>query len=229
MKEIIWNHKNLKDKYPSIFYQLSRFYEIDDIVNENKLEQKNILLNNIIENKIVNSKNYKLYWETNFLDKLSKVINHKVVGATYGIGPSLGGKIILMTDINTKKSKELVFFISLITNYYSVQIVTIDKYFINNNFYTNKEAWGVENVVVSSIPTDDGKLFDIVEKFICDELVDAKFFPFIFDTIKLNNFIVPYKYVYDFSTISDGFFNKGLILHENTKIIGDINYKIDKI
>lgn len=221
MEYLIWKAENLKDKYSKIFFNLNKYYDFDDTLDKNKTK----IMNSIIEERIINQQNYKIQWVECFLDKLSKLVNYEVVGATYGIGPSLGGKII----INKEKKKELTFFVSLLSNYYSIQIVEIDKYYITNEYFTNKESLGVKKIIVSPVETEFGELFNTVDKFIRNEIKDSKFLPFKFDMIKIIDFKVNYKFINDYSTVSDGFFNKGLALLKNTQIIGDINYLINEI
>lgn len=225
MKYFIYDSENLKNEYPNVFLKLNKFYNF----NNSNIKVKLNLLNSIIEEKILNKENYKSSWEMSFLDKLSKTINYDVIGATYGLGPSLGGKIIINKDKDSKKTIELIFFISLLTNYYSIQIVNIDKYFLKNEYFIKKEAWGVNKIIVSPLEDDLGKLFISVENFILSEIKDAKFLPFKFDMIKIKDFQVNYKFVKDYSSVSDGFFSKGIVLHDNTEIIGYINYKFHNL
>lgn len=223
MEYSIWNKKTLKENYPNVFFHLHRFYF--NTPNKNGVDP----LNEVIEKNILKREIYERNWEKGFLEKLSRKINHEVIGATYGLAPSLGGKIILKKNDTNERIEELVFFVSLLTNYYSIQIVEIDKFIISNDYFSNKEAWGVKKIVVSPIPEENGNLFKVVENFISEEIQNAKILPFRFDTIKVKNFQVEYKYVKDYSSISDGFFNKGLIFHKDTQVIGDIDYMIYEI
>lgn len=228
MEYLIWNYETLREAYPKVCLYLNKFYSYNikekDHIDYNRVD----LLNEVIGKNILEREIYEKKWKVGFLDKLSKKINYEIIDATHGLVPNFGGRIILNKSENNSK-KELLFFVSLITNYYSIQIINIDKYIISNEYFTNKEAMGVKKIVVSPLEIENGSLFIEIEKFICSKIDNAKFLPFKFDTIKLEKFEVPYKYVKDFSTVSDAFFHKGLTLHKDTEIIGNIEYKIDKI
>lgn len=229
MKYLIWRNETLEKNYPSVFSHLHKFYTIQISKKEKLNYKKNELLNEVINKNIIENSTYQKQWKNIFINKLSKIINYEIIDATHGLSPNFGGRIILNKSEDNKKNKELFFFISFITNYYSIQIVNFDKYIISNKYFSNKEAFGIKKIIVSPLENENENLFKEIEEFICNTIDNAKFLPFKFDTIKIENFQVPYKYVKDYSTISDGFFNKGLIFHEETEIIGDIEYKIDNI
>ena len=191
--------------------------------------QKN--LKRLIKNNIENSENFKLRWTNGFLKKVSQETNYHVLGATFGLVPNYGGKIILKQSDDLRFSTEIHFFVSLINNLYSIQIVYSDKFTTyEREFLSDITGYGINKIIVSPIDNEFGELFLKLENLIKENFLDAKFLPFRFDLIKLNKFEVPYEYSKDFCTqISKAFFHKGKLMHEKTLIIGNIDYKIDEL
>ncbi|WP_452219614.1 hypothetical protein [Lacinutrix salivirga] len=230
--EIITNY-DLKQDYPNLHFYLNLYYPVGIKSSDDKYKsyigQKNLSRN--IKDKIENNEHLKLYWTNGFLKKISQEINYQTLDATYGLVPNYGGRIILNQSDNLRFSTELQFFVSLINNFYSIQIIYSDKYTsYEHDFSINTTGYGINTIIVSPIKKKYGELFLKIENLIKEEFLDASFIPFRFNLTKLKDFEVPYEFSKDFQTsISKAFFHKGKLLHENTEIIGDIDYKIDKL
>ncbi|MCO6175168.1 hypothetical protein NHF50_08915 [Flavobacterium sp. NRK F10] len=215
------------DLYPKLFESLRKYYPFEitkdkkDYYNFNGLK----LLNSIIETNIISEQQFHDKWVKGFLDKIHNSTNYKIIGATYGIVPNIGGRIIL--EENQDHTLELHFFVSLIENYYSIQIVKIcEIQYYNSYLKIIKSGKGLKEIYVSPPDNKYGELFNKIDNFICSELNGAKFLPFRFDLVRIENFQVFYKDTIDYSTISDCFFHKGFLYDKDCSIFGDIDYKI---
>ncbi|UJH90454.1 hypothetical protein LZ575_16760 [Antarcticibacterium sp. 1MA-6-2] len=126
---------------------------------------------------------------------------------------------------------ELHYYVSLLNNYFSIQLVEtgsmmhFPKKYVPNSFGT-----GTKKITVSPVPGPYQSLFLELENYLAANLTDGVFIPFIFDTLQLEGFQVAYKEcVEDECFISDAFFHKLFTTHFKTEIIGDIKYKIQDI
>lgn len=162
---------------------------------------------------------------------MSKNVCYDVIGATYGLVPNYGGKVLLEQSDDLRYSTELYFFVSLINNFYSIQIVYSDKYStFKRDFLPDITGYGIKKIIVSPINEHFGDAFSQIDEMIKSKFDNSIFLPFRFDVTKLENFEVPYSPSLDFCTqISKAFFHKGIQLNEQTEIIGDIDYKIDGV
>jgi hypothetical protein len=186
MEFITYNIIDIKTKYPKLFETIKEYHPLEIKKNEEDyISFRGLkLLNNIIESNIISPKGFQDKWEKGFLDKLSDVINYNVIGATYGIVPNVGARIIL------EKNKD------------------------------------IKEIYVSPPNNQYGNLFNKIDDFISNQLKGAKFLPFRFDLIRIENFQVFYKDSVDYNTVSDAFFHKGFFFDSNCLIFGDIDYKI---
>lgn len=227
MEFITYNIIDIKTKYPKLFETIKEYHPLEIKKNEEDyISFRGLkLLNNIIESNIISPKGFQDKWEKGFLDKLSDVINYNVIGATYGIVPNVGARIIL--EKNKDSSLELIFFVSLIKNYYSIQIVKVCEIeYYNDCLKILKRGKGIKEIYVSPPNNQYGNLFNKIDDFISNQLKGAKFLPFRFDLIRIENFQVFYKDSVDYNTVSDAFFHKGFFFDSNCLIFGDIDYKI---
>lgn len=229
----ILTNKEFRKAYPMVHFYLNSIYPVGLKVSDEHYKtfigQK--VVDSLIEDNIVNSKNLNSKWTNGFLKKVSEKTNHEVYGATFGLVPNFGGKMVLKESDDLRYSTELCFFVSLLYNFYSIQIEFIDKFTTYHRpFLPDTTGYGTKKIVVSPIENKYGNLFQQIDELIISEFEDAKFLPFRFDLIKLKDFEVSHHYSSDFCTqISKAFFCKGLSINEKTEIIGDIDYKMNKV
>ena len=231
MKNLLWNNIDLRDNYPNVSYYLNQYYPIGISKNDKRYADYSGMkcLSDLIERNILNPENFNKTWQKGFLNELSNEISFDVTGATYGLAPNFGGKILLDESEDLSRSTELLFFVSLLTNYFSIQIVEKNKFNVyEHNILGKKTGWGIDRIFVSPVQNDYLEMFKKVESFIFNKLQDSKFLPFIFDKIRIKKFEVPYKEEKDCS-VSSGFFNKGFSIKENSEIIGDVKYRINEL
>ena len=229
MKIITQNY--LLNNFPEIHRHIKEYYPLG--IKSSSLEYKNFSgikkLEKLINTNIVNTDYYEKFWTNGFLKKISEITGYDASGATYGIVPNYGGKIIIK---ETEKYKiELQFYLSLIGNYYSVQIIKIDKKY-NSTIFNNIPKFGPKIIKIIVSPKEGyySELFSEIELLIENQFSKSKFLPYYFDTKKLNGLDVFHEYSTDLcDPISKAFFNKGINTDENVEIIGNINHKLSKL
>ena len=146
--------------------------------------------------------------------------------------PNYGG-IIELENSNSGNIVELHFYMSFISNVYSIQIV----YKKNDMLIKIREGYlddyvgvGLEKLVVS--PTKDHYYneFFIVEDLLKKEFENSIFLSYAIEKLKINNLEVTYMDKCN-CTVGEAFFHKGMPLNyyigEIPFIIGDENYKIN--
>ncbi|WP_336128461.1 hypothetical protein [Mesoflavibacter sp. CH_XMU1422-2] len=238
MKYTYQNYKKINKNelfltYPRLFTLLNSYYPLgiramnpdyNEYIGFKKLQK-------LILTSLKNSNSNKPKWANEFLEKVKKITNCEVIDTTYGNSPNYSGEIIIETSENCRYTTKMIFFVSFINNYYSIQIIKTDKLVnFESEFSPNKTGIGILEIVVSPTEKRNKKLFINLDNLIRSEFKDAIFLPFKFDLIKLEEFETPLNITIDFSSpISSGFFNKGNILNEKTNIIGDVNYKLEII
>lgn len=218
--------KELKKQYPNLANTLDFYYPIG-IKQEDPIYNKYVgtqVLNSIIEENILNNEIFVSRWEKDFLDKLEKRINHKIIGATLGLVPNIGGLIELYESDDLRNRHQMHFYVSLIKSYYSIQFIKSYKYMKHKN---GDIGWGAEELIVSPVDGYYKELFFEIENYIKEKLPDAKFLPYSIDQLKLEGLQVSYSFLED-CEIGRGFFHK-FFAYEAIKITGDINYRINEL
>ncbi|BCY28369.1 hypothetical protein [Flavobacterium okayamense] len=206
---------SIKNKFPLIFNVLNIYYESNNGID---------LINDKIEKNILNLENFNKIWKNDCFDKIEDLLKLKVINATHGLVPNVGGKIILKNTI--EESFELHFFYSLLDNFYSIQIVKIGKINVYHPYLNIfKKGIGIKEIIVSPHENEFIDIFNKVDLFLKNKFKDSYFVPFYFDLLRIKDFKVFYKDEINFSTISDCFFHKGFVFDFECKIIGDFNYK----
>lgn len=225
MKSII-TIKELKKKYPNLANTIDYYYPIG-IKMEDPIYKEyvgNQILNSIIEENILNNEIFVSRWEKDFLGELEKRINRKIIGATLGLVPNIGGLIELYESDDLCELHQIHFYVSLIKNYYSIQFVKSNKYMKHQR---GNIGWGAEELIVSPVDNYYKELFLEIENYIREKLPDAKFLPYSIECLKLEGLQVNYSVLED-CEIGRGFFHK-FFAYEAKKVIGDINYRIEEI
>jgi hypothetical protein len=227
MRESITNNE-LKKTYPKLGKIINYYYPIG-IKNEDPSYNEYIgilSLKGKIENNILNNEVFISKWDKDFFGELEKRINCKVVGATLGLVPNVGGFIELYQSEDLRYYHQLHFYVSLINNYFSIQFAKTDKYMVYSN---GNIGWGIEELVVSPVDGYYKKLFLEIENYIRESFPNAKYLPYSIDRLKLNGLQVTYS-ILENCEIGRAFFHKFLPdLNEPKKIIGDINYRINEL
>lgn len=218
--------KELKKLYPNLANTLDFYYPIG-IKQEDPIYNKYVgtqVLNSIIEENIVNNEIFVSRWEKDFLGELEKRINHKIIGATLGLVPNIGGLIELYESDDLRNLHQIHFYVSLLKNYYSIQIIKSYKYMKQEN---GDIGWGAEELIVSPVEGFYKELFLEIENYIKEKLPDSKFLPYSIDKLKLEGLQVNYSFLED-CEIGRGFFHK-FFAYESIKISGDPDYRINEL
>jgi len=227
------NRNEFKNSFPKLYDLINKYYPLGiRSFNDNYKDHKGFNeLNKIILKKFRDKKQIEKNWINKVLNKIRESVNYEVNNSSFGFMPNYGGSIVLNKSADFRFSTKMVFFVSFIENFYSIQIILEDKSFT----YKRKHlpdilGYGTPKVIVSPIKDLYGDLFNKLERIIKFEFSDALFIPFRFDITKLVGFETPLTVQSAFSTeISHAFFKKSFLLNSNTEIIGDIDYKISEL
>ena len=138
-----------------------------------------IKMNEIMEDNILNNKNYKERWGT-FLKKMGKDLKkstENLRSTTYGIGPSFSADLILENyeDDAIIRVKKLSFAISLIGPFYTVY--GIDETGIKEKDHEFGGAYRAINVITVSPFKEFEKDFNYVQQQIEHRFANYKFVP----------------------------------------------------
>ncbi len=227
--EIIEREKLLKN-FPEIYNQIEKYYGFDNNGKDSaRLFSDFPKLDNLIQKFIVDNETYMNFWENGFIKKLKeKVSSREIFATTAGFVPNLSGVIKLNTSLSKRYSTELHFYKSLINNYFSIEVLEIDNQKeINHSVLGKKNVIDVCKITVSPVGEFKSLFLDVYE-LLNSEFDDSKFIPFYFDLMKVKGLnTIGDKNVNE--TVSQAFFRKYSKFDETRNVIGDINYKIDKL
>jgi len=222
-------NNELQDKYPEVHYYINSYYPVGLRKDDEKyssffgIQQ----LDSQTKSQIADKVSYKRIWELGFISKLKSSLKSKeILSTTAGLVPSFSG-VIKLKETETYKT-ELHFYKSLINNYYSIEILDINKRKkIIHPILGEKIIIGIDTITVS--PEGEYKaLFNRLLEFIENEFSDSKFVPYIFDTIKVEGLEIRHKLGKN-CTISDALFQKYSSYDESINLIGDIRFKLEHI
>lgn len=221
--------KQLIAFYPKMFEEIKRFYPLDLRKDQEEYQHFPGIkeINRIIQDNILNENNFRSRWDEGFHSDLAKALQVDVKGATGGLVPCTGGIIHLGED-HLGYPIEFNYYVSLLNDFYSIQIVEKgSSLHFEKRYAPNSSGTGTKRIIVSPIPGPYQSLFTEVENYLIANLENPVFIPFVFDTLQLENFQVSYKdCTAEGCFISDAFFHKLFNVQFNTEIVGEINYKI---
>jgi hypothetical protein len=224
MEHIYISESEMQLLHPEIFEDVIKFYPLSaESKNENFYNYQGIKdITSVINKNIVDETNYSL-WESKVSDELDTLLGKKVIGATYGNVPSVSGYINLNKSENLQIETNLYFYISLLSKYYSVEIIEFDleKYTREIPNYGILKVPGINHVVVSPLGIYE-KIFKNIELYLRREYSGYRFLPAIYDFIHLKNLYVIQNDITD-NAISNAFFSK-VAREVETPVFGDINY-----
>jgi hypothetical protein len=138
-----------------------------------------IKMNEIMEDNILNNKNYRERWGT-FLRKLRKNLKKSagdLRSTTYGVGPSFSADLILeqYEDNALTRVKRISFAVSLIAPFYTVY--GIDKTFIKDKLNELAAGYGAINVITTSPFMEFENDFNYLQQQIEKQYTGYKFVP----------------------------------------------------
>ena len=129
-KENYISNKELREKAFAVFAAINLTYPVGMSKSDEKyfnyIGIKSII--NEINNNILDDEVFKSKWENGLLSRLSERIGHKVIGATLGLVPNIGGFIVLEESDDLRLSKAIHFYVSFVFHFYSIQMVSVDKF-----------------------------------------------------------------------------------------------------
>ncbi len=229
MKYKIITNNEFLESFPEIHYFINKHYPIGLKKDSEKYNTYSGIkkLNKKIYDNIVNSNIHDEKWINGFIDKLkSKLDMDNIFSTTAGLVPNLSGVIKIKETLNNVT--ELHFHKSLINNYFTIEILEIDKFKeITHPILGKKMTIGISSITTSPFGEYED-LFLKVYNSINEQFNESKFIPYIFDLIRIKGLEVPYKNDLDV-TISGALFQKYSTYDNSVSLIGDINYKIDQL
>ncbi|WP_138434758.1 hypothetical protein [Winogradskyella algicola] len=226
------NIEKLKSIAPKIYSILNINYNLEDgFLHKEKKE----INNKLIQKYIVNKKVFNHVWVQGFCKAVEEELKLPVVGATFGTTPNYGGYVQLGKKGN--QVIELHFYVSLILNVFSIHIAYISeepKIQVKNNSPKNYINRKIDVLVVS--PTDGffDEEFKFIENLINNKFNGVLFLPFALDAMDIDKLKVTMSGFNNFNCRLGGvFFSKFLpynyMINEIPQIVGNENYKIDKL
>ena len=220
----IWTPKELVKFYPDLASDLLNHYPIG-IKNSSVLYRESVetqRLNNLISEKILDDR-YISDWKEGFCQKLAQKLNCKVFSSTPGISPSRSGYFFLDKNDSLAQNCALHFYVSLINNYFYIEIVTRNKLVQGKDKFKN---FLKSQTITVSPARDYGIKFKIVYDFIRTYFKNSKFIPFNFNNLKLDGLEVIHSNCSNCS-IHQAFFAKNTIYVDGMKVYGDVKYEIE--
>lgn len=139
-----------------------------------------------IGSNIIDSSYYNKFWENGIWRKIEFETEKKVIPSTFGNVPSFFGHIPLVSGDGPSITVSLYFYVSIAAEYFSIEIVTFDKYKFQADIpgYGKFFTPGITHVEVS--PSENcQKIFSTVEIALRIEFKGYKFLPSAFDYIRL--------------------------------------------
>lgn len=225
-------YHELKNSLPFLYSNIEEFYPIENKNHQmdiNSCNFKNLM--DLIDLKITNKKNFKNYWINGILDQIQREIDGQVFDLTFGKIPNYGGMIRISDKIDERKSAvvEIQFYVSLIKNYFSIQIARIEELM---EFSKALQQELIHQKLISLIisPSNDeyNSLFVKIESVLKNTLESPIFLPHSLDTTVLDELVVPHTFK-EYNNIGDTFFCKILPPNISYTLIGNINYGIESI
>lgn len=216
---------DLKSQYPHLHSILGEYYQLD---NEPKFD-----LNSLISDKLGNIKEFSKKWVHGMLKSISRQVGYPAQGLTFGFVPNYGGMFEFSESLSDSRKAitQIQFYLSLIKNVYSIQIVVIDS---NNEFnpFLKEEA---QNQILNEIwispnyhESKYNEIFKKLEYYFEKNLKAPIFLPYSIQKIELLDVLMPHTSNEE-NTVEDAFFRKVLPLNKNYRIFGDENYRIDEL
>ncbi|MBL4879786.1 MAG: hypothetical protein JKX82_00545 [Oleispira sp.] len=230
----ILNKEELFDLYPEIFRVLTKFYPIGYHYESEKFQNhlSTQLVQKLIKEKIENKENLKL-WQDDFCSILSKSVGLQVIGATFGVSPAYGAKIIIEENLDRDLTIELHIKLSLLGHFYSIQIGYINsrmKMKSDYDYLDDITGYGLEKLVISPIDGHYGDIFMKVENSIREYFQDGIFLPYKLDITRLSGLTTYYNEMVD-SPIGMAFFRNFMPInyYKPPELLGNPNYMIEKL
>ncbi|MEM7487237.1 MAG: hypothetical protein AAF348_18670 [Bacteroidota bacterium] len=222
------NSKELKLKHPNLFSIIEEYYDID---NHNIDDTSKKILIDLIEDKLVNITNFRKNWTKGILKNISREVGYPTQGLTFGFIPNYGGMVEFSENLcdDKKAITQIQFYISLLRNVYTLQIVEIEERRGFNKFLkqetnhqTLKEIW------VSPGHRKYNKLYLQIESYLDEILINPFFLPFSIQGVKLDGVFMPHT-PNEANTVGDAFFRKIHPLNDDFSIFGNPEHRIDEL
>ncbi|MEM8508799.1 MAG: hypothetical protein AAF717_13260 [Bacteroidota bacterium] len=223
----------LKQQYPFLYKDLLNYYpcKSDQDKYEHTDSAKFEKLNHLIDLGIGNRQNFRNIWLKGVLKKIEQETKNKVFDLTLGSVPSYGG----MIRISKQKEKkifsvdEIQFYVSLINNYISIQILQIEEETKFNKFM-QQEIIVQKLLKVTVSPHENGynHIFKKIEKVLDGLFENAKFLPYQLGKTMIDDLIIPHTYK-DVIFLEEALFSKKIPLNNSFDIIGNTLYRLPDI
>ena len=220
-------YEELKIKFPGLSSIIEEYYETE---NKNSCEPKKLLIE-LIEDKLGNNKNFRNTWIKGILKEIEIEIGYKTQDLTFGFIPNYGGMVELSNEIEDRKRHitQIQFYLSLLKDVYSIQIVEIEET-IEYNRFLKKEAQNQTNkgIYVSPSNHECKEIYCRIESFFESFLANPVFLPYSLQQVALPDVFMPHT-TNESNTVGNAFFRKILPLNEDYDIFGDFNYRINEL
>jgi len=213
-----------KIRFPELYNIISQYYGGD--IPARKIE-------NLILDRIGNTKKYKDYWKNGVLKSISKEIDYNIQGITFGYVPNYGAQIEFVKDLSggQKAITQIQFYVSFLANVYTIQILEIKesmKHHSSLNMDLSTQT--LQEIWVSPENHMHKNLFLKIKIELETILENPIYLPYSIQQIELKKIKLPQVYNSKRNTIGDAFFKKILPLyHKDAVLFGNPNYKIDEL
>ncbi|MFD2588425.1 hypothetical protein ACFSQJ_15925 [Croceitalea marina] len=216
--------KNLKLNYPKLAGLIKKYYYDNTEAGHSNLDD-------LINYKLINQKNYQKIWVKGILKTIEKELGQEVIDLTFGTIPNYGGMVYFNNKNESDKfvSTQIHFYVSLIENVISVQIIEMEE--------TNRQIHPLEldpslriikKIIVSPGYHHLDKVFAKIELLLNKLLVNPIFLPYSVDQTILDNLIIPHS-VNIQNTVGDAFFKKFIPDNKDFTVIGNQDYRINQL
>lgn len=234
--ELNGNLQKLKINAPKIFEILNYYYPLGYSKEDKEyLDYKGIKeLLSLISDKISGKNDFYKNWQNDVCLEIENLLGKKVIGASFGLVPNFGGRINLSNNPSQNYYDELQFYVSFLKNIYSIQVLRVCKNMKVKGWgrFRDYEGEGIETLIVSPVKGYYEDEFNKVENFIKNKFKEATFLPYSIDVLKIEGLDVTYCDI-EYCPVGEAFFSRYLPLNYyfNTipVIIGDVDYKLDKL
>jgi len=209
-------------KYPKLSSIIDTYYSSNICPTEK--------LDTLIQDKLINIENYTKTWEDGILVKLSEETGIKAQSLTFGYIPNYGGMLQYKKDLGNglKAVTQVQFYVSLLANVYTVQVLDIDEKRVVHPFLRQEVD---EQILVRKwVSPNDGPtngLFKKVESFLDTALENPVYLPYCIRTEALKGLMMHHTQS-EVNTVGDAFFKQVLPLNKDYDIMGNREYRISE-